>query len=300
MPYTKQDLITLYSLDEDAVNQTLTAAELSVDSESYTDEQIQTGFDLIRSYFNNGQVSDYAAAAELFKQHQSQQQVEGKPQAKNKKIALGNKPTGQEESNTQQGDRLNVLELIDLATKNCLVKVELVEAIQIMPLCGLLPNQSEFAPNECERFVLACDLIKKHNKSYEEVAEHFGVGNSSKTRVNSPQQLLELLGDSTIVVDENLMDLVNKITAKQTNGVNLHKLVRQSYFMNLSHQMSENQDDTDTFFADLESRLMDYIEGKSRARSLGTTWEWAPHSLPPSSTKLIGSPEDSNNGTSGE
>lgn len=300
MPYTKQELITLYSLQEEEVNQTLTAAELSVESESYTDEQIQTGFDLIRSYFSSGQVSDYAAAAELFKQHQAQQQLEAKPQAKAKKIALGNKLASQKEPNTQECVSLNVLELIDLATKECLVKVELVEAIQIMPLCGLLPNQSEFAPNECERFVLACDLIKKQNKSYEEVAAHFGVGSSSKTRVNNPQQLLELLGDSTIVIDENLMDLINKITAKQANGVNLHKLVRQSYFMNLSHQMSENQDDTDTFFADLESRLMDYIEGKSRARSLGTTWEWAQNSLPPSSTKLIGLPEDSSNGTSGE
>ena len=127
------------------------------------------------------------------------------------------------------------------------------------------------------------------------------MGSASKTNaVHSPQQLLELLGDSTVVVDDNLMDLINKITAKQTESVNLNKLVRQSYFMNLSRRISENQDDTDTFFADLESRVMDYVEGKNRARSLGTTWEWATNSLPPSSPKPMSLPEDSSNGTNGD
>lgn len=299
MPYTKQDLITLYSLQENEVNQTLTAAGLCVESEFYTDEQIQISFELIRSYFNSGQVSDYTAAAQLFEQHQDLGASE-EQQPKNKKFTKGKKSEPFNDLGASLRDHLNVLQLIALASEHCLVKIELLEAVQIMPSCGLLPNQSEFTQDECDRFVEACDLIKKQNKTYDEVAAHFGLGSASKTNVvNSPQQLLELLADSTVVVDDNLMDLINKITAKQTDGVNLQKLVRQSYFMNLSRQMSENQDDTDTFFADLESRVMDYIEGKNRARSLGTTWEWATNSLPPSSPRPMSLPEDSNNGTSG-
>ena len=300
MPYSKQDLVTLYSLSLEEVNQTLTAASLSLDKSPYTDEEIQLGFDLIRSYFNSGQVSDYTAAAQVFEQHQVQRASE-EQQPKSKKSTKGKKSEPLNDFGASPRERLNVLELIAQAGEHCLVKIELLEAVQIMPSCGLLPNQPEFTPDECDRFVEACDLIKKQNKTYDEVAARFGLGSASKSNVvNSPQQLLELLGDSTVVVDDNLMDLINKITAKQTDGVNLQKLVRQSYFMNLSRQMSENQDDTDTFFADLESRVMDYIEGKNRARSLGTTWEWATSSLPPSSAKPMSFPEGSDNGTSGD
>lgn len=106
MPYTKQELIALYSLEEDEVNQTLTAAELAVDSESYSDEQIQTRFELIRGYFSSGQVSDYAAATELFQQHQQ-------TQARTKKATLGKKSetlTDREgtESDGQDNPQLNL------------------------------------------------------------------------------------------------------------------------------------------------------------------------------------------------
>lgn len=188
MPYSKQELITLYSLDEDEVNQTLTAAEISVDSEPYTDEQIKTGFELIRSYFNSGQVSDYVAAAELFKQRQATEHLEGKPQAKAKKKALGNKLASQEESNAQEGDRLNVLQLIAQASEHCGVKIELLEAIQIMPSCGLLPNQSEFTQDECDRFLEACELVRNQNKSYAEAA----ATNSSNALIEEINEYLDI------------------------------------------------------------------------------------------------------------
>lgn len=306
MPWTKQSLQSDFNLADEEVLKTLKVCGLPVDEDEYSDEEIESKFKLVRSYFDSNRTDTYTGAADLLALEQGGEApiddtVQSDSHALTKNSGRGRKPKSS--TDTDKGVFENKLqsmsEILAIASKQCNTRISLKEATLILDACGL-PDTDFYSSEDSERFLEACDLIKKQNKSYEEVAEHFGVGSPSKTRVNSQQQLLELLGDSTIVVDENLMDLVNKITAKQTNGVNLHKLVRQSYFMNLSHQMSENQDDTDTFFADLESRLMDYIEGKSRARSLGTTWEWAQNSLPPSSTKLIGSPEDSNNGTSGE
>ena len=296
MPYTKQDLIVLYGLSLDEVNQTLTAAEISTEGELYTDEQIQTRFDIVRAYFSNEQVSDYIAAAQLFKQNYGDVQSAAPENS-------GDDPQLDLQRSNTETDRqpLNLYELLASASSSCGSPIRLNEAIEIFAHCGVAADLEQYAGQECDRFIYACNLIKKENKTLEEVAVHFGVGNASKTNaVHSPQQLLELLGDSTVVVDDNLMDLINKITAKQTDGVNLNKLVRQSYFMNLSRRISENQDDTDTFFADLESRVMDYVEGKNRARSLGTTWEWATNSLPPSSPKPMSLPEDSSNGTNGD
>ena len=96
-------------------------------------------------------------------------------------------------------------------------------------------------------------------------------------------------------MDEDLLRLVNKITAKQASGTNIRELVRQAYLLNLSRQMTENQDGTDTFFAEVEERVMAQIEGKSRARSLNANWEWAQNSLTPSSPKQMSLPEDLDN-----
>ncbi len=92
MPYAKLDLQTLYSLSPEEVDQTLATAKLSLDSETYTDEEIQLSFDVIRSYFNSGQVSDYTAAAELFSQQQrTSQELETQPQAVSKKLGKSKK-----------------------------------------------------------------------------------------------------------------------------------------------------------------------------------------------------------------
>jgi hypothetical protein len=61
--------MTLYSLSQEDVEQSLIAAQLTLERDTYTDEEIQLRFDVVRSYFNQEQASDYTTAAELFKQH---------------------------------------------------------------------------------------------------------------------------------------------------------------------------------------------------------------------------------------
>ncbi len=171
MPYTKQDLIVLYGLSLDEVNQTLTAAEISTEGELYTDEQIQTRFDIVRAYFSNEQVSDYFAAAQLFKQNYGDVQS-----AKDENS--GDDPQLDLQRSNTETDRqpLNLYELLASASSSCGSPIRLNEAIEIFAHCGLASDLEQYAAQECDRFIYACQLIKKQNKSYEQVAAHFGVG----------------------------------------------------------------------------------------------------------------------------
>jgi len=47
----------------------------------------------------------------------------------------------------------------------------LTEVVQIFDICGP-PDQEQYTSAEGNRFLEACELIKKQNKTYEEVAKH--------------------------------------------------------------------------------------------------------------------------------
>ena len=111
MPYSKQDLSALYTLSLDEVNQTLAASELSTEAELYTDEQIQTRFDIVRAYFSNGQVSDYVAAAQLFKQNLGDVQL-----TTNENAALGPQLDMQHSNTEASRQPLNLYQLLSLAS----------------------------------------------------------------------------------------------------------------------------------------------------------------------------------------
>ena len=158
MPYTKQDLIVLYGLSLDEVNQTLTAAEISTEGELYTDEQIQTRFDIVRAYFSNEQVSDYVAAAQLFKQNIGDvQSVMGEN--------LDGDPQLDLQHSNGETDRqpLNLYELLASASSSCGTPIKLNEAIEIFAHCGVAADLEQYTTQECDRFIYACNLIKKQN-----------------------------------------------------------------------------------------------------------------------------------------
>lgn len=292
MPYTKQNIQTLHNLSPEDTDQTLAAAKLPLDKEIYTEEEIQLGFDVIRSYFNSGQAVDYATAAELFAQGVAVTQlIEPDTQAKAKKSKNGKKPVAKS---------LDFFELLSVSSELLGSRVLPKEAIKTMEACGLSADAEQYNQEECDRFLEACDLLKQQNKSYEGVAAHFG-GESAKTSpTNGRAQLIELLGGSVLAADEELCRLINKITAKQADRTDIERLVQWSYLENVSRKLSDNQNNTSTLFDELEQRAMDYIEGKSPARSLQPNWDWAPNSLPSSSPKPMILPEGSENGTSGE
>ncbi len=163
MSYTKQDLQNLHSLSFEDVNATFAACGLSTEQDEYTDEQIQSGFDVIRKYFNEAQVADYAAAAEMFKQQQS---LAAEP--KTKKPVRGKKSSNssrQESGNTPMEENdLDISQLLALASEQVGTRISLIEAGKILSACDL-PDKEEYTSVECDRFTEACTLVRQQGKT---------------------------------------------------------------------------------------------------------------------------------------
>jgi len=68
MPFTKETLSTAFNLSLEDVDRTLLASELSLDQPEYADEDIQTRFERVRCFLNEGKAETYEAAMDLLKQ----------------------------------------------------------------------------------------------------------------------------------------------------------------------------------------------------------------------------------------
>ena len=67
-------------------------------------------------------------------------------------------------------------ELLAQASSSCGSPFKLNEAIEIFAHCGVAADLEQYASQECDRCIYACQPIKEQNKSYEQVAAYFGVG----------------------------------------------------------------------------------------------------------------------------
>ncbi len=267
MPFSRNDLMTLYSLSQEDVEQSLIAAQLTLERDTYTDEEIQLRFDVVRSYFNQGQASDYTTAAELFKQH----------------LLAALEKT------------MNISELLALASDQCGTRISFKEVGQILDSCGLA-DKDQYTSSEGDRFLEACELIKLQAKSLEEVATHFGIEKvASPQAPKQLQQLLAEMGELTMLNESDLLSLVERVTLERSEA--LQGMVSQSYLRNATERFKQDKANTTMLFAELEQRVLDYMEGKRPAQSLRETWDWEPNSLPPSSPKPMSLPEGSLNGT---
>lgn len=285
MPFTKENLMMLYSLSLEDVDRTLTAATISVDKETYEDEEISTRFDVIRNYFNAGQASDYTVAAELFQQYQASE-VEEEVQSNNKRSDKDKNSTSDNENGASGSDRLNLLELIAHASDRCEVKIELLEAIQIMASCGLQPNQEDFTSDQCDRFVSACDLILKQKKTLEEVVEHFGAPATST--IDSVEMQLEQTAINLEQSGNGIVSEVMKSKAKAdaTAAASLYLKHLSNEFGSPEFQLAWHQ---------MEEALKAKVVGKSRLRARQIVGEI--QAIQPSSLPLTALPKASDNGS---
>lgn len=288
MPYTKQDLVTLYSLSLDEVNQTLSAAALSLDKEPYTDEEIQLGFDLIRSYFNSGQVSDYTAASQLFEQNLAQP-LEADVQAKTKKSTKGKKLENSSDYSVVQSEHFNVVELLAHASKQVGTRISLTEAVQIFSACGL-PDKEQYTAQERDRFVLACDLAKQQNKTIAEVTMHFGC---SSNMDSSPE--LEQLGNIIERIETQASLLTDELLLESATNKALSDA--QKYMLYYATASAEGEQ-VQEFWARLREHAKARLLGKTQARLIRA--EPQPNFIGPSSPSLTDSLENSKNGTNNE
>lgn len=229
MPYTKEALQNLYSLSLEDVNATLVACGLSTDCDEYADEEIQSGFDTVRQYFTSERVKDYQQATDLFRQ-----ELEVKEQAQNSPKSKGKK--SKQQKNEPAAESLDISALLSTARERVGAKITLSESLSILLSCGL-QDQDEYNQAECLRFLEACDLIKKQNKSFEEVAQHFGLNNSTPDL--DTDELLNQLGDTTALLGESERELIREMVRQKAKGdmAGLPKL----YLQSLLEEMKSSQ-----------------------------------------------------------
>ncbi|AUB36050.1 hypothetical protein COO91_01949 [Nostoc flagelliforme CCNUN1] len=104
-----------------------------------------------------------------------------------------------------------------------------------MQACGL-QDQDEYNQAQCDRFLEACDLIKNQRKSFEEVAQYFGLNNS--TPDVDTDELLQQLGDTTALLGEEERELIREMVRQKAKGdmAGLPKLYLQcSFILNWDH-----------------------------------------------------------------
>ena len=277
MPYTKQDVQTLYSLSEEDFNHTLTAAKLPLDKEIYTDEDIQMGVDVVLGYLNSGQAAGYAAASELFEQ----QIPVTKPssadnQSKVKKSGKGKKP-----AKTMDFDSLR-----SWVSEEVGIRVSPIELGCIIQACGL-PDQEEYTQDECDRVREAADIFKNQGKSYAEVADCLGKTNESLNIDADVQEILGMIGSAALSTEEELLQVLNKLSAKR--GQAISAMYERLLLTHTAQQLRERQQARDSL-TKFGEQLEAFVEGKSSIRTVRmtsppaldqTTWK----SLPESSDK---------------
>ena len=233
MPYSKQDLQNLYSLSFEDVNATLAACGLSTDQDEYADEQIQSGFDVIRKYFNEAQVGDYAAAAEMFNQQSL---------PKMKKTSKGKKshPSSEQESGatTVEENDLDISQLLAQATSECGTRISLIEAGKILSACGL-PDKEQYTGAEGEVFVEACTLIKQQDKTYQEIAVYFGVAQAPDNSLERQELLEEVQGIQSSVSSLSSTQTMQVMQALPQMSLEQLKAIKLQFLRDLNRELRE-------------------------------------------------------------
>ena len=233
MPYSKQDLQNLYSLSLEDVDATLAACGLSTGQDEYADEQIQSGFDVIRKYFNEAQVGDFAAAAEMFNQQNL---------PKTKKTGKGKKQNNSLEqeldATTVEGDTLDISQLLAQATSQCNTRISLIEAGKILSACGL-PDKEEYTGTECDCFIEACTLIKQQGKTYEEVAIHLGVATAPNDITERQALLAEVQGIQSSVSSLSSTQTAQVMQALPQMSLEQLRAIKLQFLRDLNRELRE-------------------------------------------------------------
>jgi hypothetical protein len=268
MSYTKERLQQTYSLSIEDIDATLMACGLPVDQDEYSDEEIQFRFDLIRQSIQQGKTFKQAAAQ--FKREVKKRTTD------------------------TEFPPMNIIGMLTHISTEYGIGLELTEAIEIMTACGLSPNQKEYRQLECDRFLEACDLIKEQGQTHEQVAAHFGINKTYSNGHNNTQYLTDQISNVAVTSETGLVHLVSQITEKRAEQI--PGLVNQMYLKNVVSKLAQSEDEIKNFYAGLEERILEQIEGKSPIKAI-MEGQWQMTPLPSSSEKLILLPDASENDT---
>lgn len=192
MAHTEQDLQNQYGLSKDVVRKTLKACGLSVEQATYSDEEIQSRFLVARKLLDDKVAHTYADVADYFKQ------LDGVK---------------------SEDETLEMPQLLSLASEQCGTRISLTQAVRLLEVCGLA-DKERYTPEEVERFLEACNLLKGQGKTMAEVAAHFG--QQSGTVENAQAILDEIIGLVGQVSDtqaERIRSLLPQLAAEQLEQI---------------------------------------------------------------------------------
>lgn len=106
-------------------------------------------------------------------------------------------------------------QLLTLASKQVGTPITLIEAGKILLACGL-SDLNEYTPQQCDRFLEGCTLIKQQGKTYQEVAIHFGVTSSDDELI---EKVHNLLGQVSSTQADLIRNALPKMAVEQLQEV---------------------------------------------------------------------------------
>ncbi len=115
---------------------------------------------------------------------------------------------------------LEMPDLLTLASEQVGSRISLIEAGKILSACGL-PDKEEYTSVECDRFVETCTLVKQQNKTYEEVAAHFGIAWQSKSNAHSIllDEVRQLLSQPAFSQAEQIREALPQMAVEQLEEI---------------------------------------------------------------------------------
>lgn len=270
MPYKIDDLIGSRNLSEEDVVKTLEAAGLPVDKEEYSDEDITSKFDVIRSFFDEGRVKNYEEAKELFTLQNPSKPTKNRASKngrKSQKKAPIESPSQEQESSTEntetEEELLSVTDLLTLAKNRLDLTLTLGQASKIIEAGGLA-DKDAYTRFESEIFITICQKISQDD------APDIG----------------SLIKDTTSGLEKGMIGLLDTVT--QERAKEIPEALKQLYMKNAAQALIGEQEKIESFFYTLKDSIVAGIEGESPLRSI-TEVDWIPKQLtksPPSLKQL--------------
>ncbi len=166
------------------------------------------------------------------------------------------KSTQDTDESESEVELLDISELLARASKQCNSRIPLSEVIQILDICSL-SDKDEYTSLESDRFLEACKLIKQQNRSYEEVAIHFGINNTlPDTSMQQVENVVETMATNADALTDELLQ--QSAEAKALNDA-------QKYMVYYAKAAAEGQQ-VQEFWARLSEHAKSKLQGKSPAR----------------------------------
>lgn len=260
------------SLSDEDIQKTLLACYL-LDKNEYTDDE-QHIFHECRYLIEIGKTDEELAQHFSYRKDipQVQSTVEVQPESSSDDSQEIKTKKSKKKSASKASETTSILELKQIASELFGTKLSLSQTLKLISAIGL-SEKDEYTTSECE----AVETFIKNQAQ--------------------PVDLNSSITTAAIASEAGLALLIDRITDKLAHKV--PGLVNKTYVEKVSHHLTNSTEQIQDFYVQLESVILNEIEGKSPITAmLERPWMTAP--LPLSSLKSAQLPSESENDTNGE